>query len=134
MRTYNYSRAVELINAEKNLATAEMGMYEDWFWTAETVWENGNYTKELKTAPRIAGISGSCWATPSIKLTYEDGTELMLPCFTGESTQEQPIGFELGVLSSPAQDTLPPLVEDKPSPDESKCNGTPSECKETPYE
>jgi hypothetical protein len=113
MKKYNYSRATELIDAEKNLVRAEMGMYEDWFWTAETVWEDGNYTKELRASPKIGEISGSPWATPAIKLTYADGTERMLPCYTGESTQEKPVGFELGVLSSPVQEEQIPLEGEK---------------------
>jgi hypothetical protein len=113
MKKYNYSRAMEIINAEKGLVRAEMGMYEDWFWTAETVWEDGNYTKELRTSPEIGGISGSPWATPAIKLLYADGTERMLPCYTGESSMGKPVWFELGVLSSPAQDEQIPLEGEK---------------------
>ena len=123
MKKYNYSRAMEIINAEKDLTQAEMGMHEDWFWTAETVWESGTYTKELHTAPEIGGISGSGWATPAIKLTYADGTERMLPCYTGESTQEKPVGFVLGVLSSPVQDELPPLETNSSPANESKNSG-----------
>lgn len=120
MKKYNYSRAMELINAERGLVRAEMGMHEDWFWTAEIVWEDGNYTKELHTAPEIGGISGSGWATPAIKLTYADGTKRMLPCYTGESSMEKPVGFELGVLSSPVQDEQIPLEINSSPANESK--------------
>ena len=50
-------------------------MHEDWFWTAETIWKNGKYAVNLATVSKIAGISGSSWATPVIKLEYNDGKE-----------------------------------------------------------
>ena len=48
MKTYDFSKAKQLIseNAE-NLVSASLGMHEDWAWTAETIWENGNYKREL---------------------------------------------------------------------------------------
>ena len=48
MKTYDYSKAKKIIEENKNnLESAALGMHEDWFWTAETIFENGNYKKEL---------------------------------------------------------------------------------------
>jgi hypothetical protein len=48
MKYYNYKLAKELIaKHSKKLARATLGMREDWFWTAETIWEHGKYTKPL---------------------------------------------------------------------------------------
>ena len=48
MKKYNFTKAKQLIDKHKdNLESASLGMHEDWFWTAETVWENGKYKREL---------------------------------------------------------------------------------------
>lgn len=48
MKTYDYSKAKKIIEENKNnLKSAALGMHEDWLWTAETIFENGNYKKEL---------------------------------------------------------------------------------------
>ena len=47
MKTYDYSKAKKIIEENKNnLKSAALGMHEDWLWTAETIFENGNYKKE----------------------------------------------------------------------------------------
>ena len=73
MRTYDFLKAKQLIseNAE-NLVSASLGMHEDWCWTAETIWENGEYKSNFPTDEetlekhKIAGINGSTWATPTM--------------------------------------------------------------------
>ena len=48
MKCYDYAKAKQIIEENKdNLVEASLGMHEDWFWTAETVWENGEYKREL---------------------------------------------------------------------------------------
>jgi hypothetical protein len=48
MKKYDFLKAIKLIEDNKeNLESASLGMHEDWFWTAETIWENGEYKKEL---------------------------------------------------------------------------------------
>ena len=48
MKTYDYKKAKEIIeNNKENLSEVSLGMHEDWFWTAETVWKQGEYTKSL---------------------------------------------------------------------------------------
>lgn len=107
MKKYNFTKAHKLIEAEKEiLMEAILGMHEDWFWTAETVWRNGKYAVDLATVAEIAGISGSPWATPVIKLEYNDGKERFLECYEGESSGTKPDFLELGVLSGPLQDSI----------------------------
>lgn len=44
MRKYDYKKAIEIIEAEKqNLVNVYLGMYEDWFYTADEVWANNEY-------------------------------------------------------------------------------------------
>lgn len=119
MRKYDYSKAIEIIgsNLLKGLTEASMGMAEDWWWTAVTVWEDGGFVQDLAKRPELAGIDGSSWATPAIRLRFEDGTEKLHPCYTGESVAKRPPMAStagVGPLSGPAQDALPALTEAKP--------------------
>lgn len=110
MKKYDFAKARDFIEAEKEiLAEAVLGMHEDWYWTAEAVWKNGKYAVNLATVTRIAGISGSPWATPVIKLKYIDGKERFLECYKGESSGTKPDFLELGVLSGPLQDSIAPI-------------------------
>lgn len=112
MKNYDFKQAQKLISEnESNLKTAYLGMHEDWFWTADSIWEDGIYTKDFNTDILISGISGSNWATPTIELTFKDGTVKYLPCHTGESSGQMPAHFTLGVLSQPVQTNMPPLSE-----------------------
>jgi len=112
MKNYNFNKAKQLIaeNSE-NLKSASLGMHEDWFWTAKTVWENGNYKIELNDETTIGGISGSSWATPTLQLLFKDGTEKMIECSEGEADNDKPSFFQLGVLSQSVQDNITPLSE-----------------------
>ena len=112
MRNYDFEKAKELIQQHsKRLAEAAMGMHEDWWWTAECVWENGEYCKGLSDDTVIGGISGSNWATPTLQMTFKDGAEKMIACFTGERSGEAPL-LALGCLSRPVQYDITPITED----------------------
>jgi hypothetical protein len=110
VKRYDFKKAVALIEREKDqISEASLGMYEDWFWSAETVFEKGEFCKELNDDTVIGGIQGSSWATPSIRIEYTDGREECIPCYTGESTTYQPPYPNLGVLSGPVQANMPAL-------------------------
>jgi hypothetical protein len=48
MKTYDYKKIKQLIEENKSeIISVSAGMHEDWFWTAETIWENGKYLHEL---------------------------------------------------------------------------------------
>lgn len=93
MKVYDFKKAKELIDGKKDsIKRAILGMIEDWNWTAETIFEDGNYTKDLETIDSIAGIDGSAWATPSLSIEYKDGSEETIDCYTTnnvEFTSEQ---------------------------------------------
>ena len=141
MKKYNFIKAKQLIDKHKdNLERASLGMHEDWFWTAETIWENGEYKRELpdnadeineayiqarkngmsllsddanlyKDKILIAGIYESYWATPTLRLIFKDGTDKMISCHDGgESTGGNSI--ELGILSRSVQENITPLEEE----------------------
>ena len=110
MREYDYEKAKEIIERQKNegnLLEAVFGMHEDWFWTAESIWENGKYKFNLEDKPDIAGIKGSSWATPVLKLKYKSGKEKFVSCYKGEKSGEKPATLELGCLSEPVQENIP---------------------------
>jgi hypothetical protein len=110
MKKYDFAKARNLIEAEKEALTeACLGMHEDWSWTGETIWENGEYTVDLANVVEIAGICGSVWATPVIKLSYKNGAERFLECYTGESSGTKSEFFQLGELSGPVQDSIAPI-------------------------
>lgn len=114
MKNYDFAKAKQLIEANKDeIKTASLGMHEDWFWTADTVFENGNYTVNLEAEKiLIGGIGGSSWATPALNIEYLDGTERMIPCYVGESSEQVPGIFGKGIFSAPRQETIVPLEKE----------------------
>lgn len=107
-KVYDFAKAKQIIeDHKKSLAEASLGIQEDWFWTAETVYEEGEFTQELDEIESIAGIPGSSWGTPVIKLEFEDGSQDVFTCYTGESSQSDPgFGLTSGPLSGPVQENM----------------------------
>ena len=78
---YDFKKAKDLIEAEReNIAIAYLGMREDWRWTADAVFEDGEYVVDLDTVEELVGIAGSTWATPTLEIIYKDGDSKMVPC------------------------------------------------------
>lgn len=75
MKTYDFNKAMRLIENTPNVERAILGLREDWFWTAETVYEDGQFKIELNDDTKICGINGSSWTTPTLQLCFSDGTE-----------------------------------------------------------
>lgn len=120
-KLYDFAKAKQMIEERiESLQKASLGMHEDWFWTAETVFEDGKFKINLEDKDlEIGGIGGSFWATPTLQLCYKDGSGDMVECFTGEQDIsfgdkiEQQIFCTSGVLSAPVQMNITPL-SDKP--------------------
>lgn len=112
-KKYDFDKAKRLIEENKEkIQRASMGMYEDWFWTAETLFEDGAWKVNIDKMSTVGGIDGSSWATPTLILNFidEEG-ERAIPCYVGYSTRSQPpVPNLLGVLSGPVQDNMPPLT------------------------
>jgi hypothetical protein len=112
MKKYDYAKAQKLIlKNQKKLATASLGMQEDWSWTAETVFDDGKFTAVLSGEPTIGGIKGSAWATPTLELKFKDGTTKHLECFVGKTSKEKPAFMGEGIFSTPNQDEVPELTK-----------------------
>lgn len=112
---YDFKLAKLIIDTHVGLGivvSASLGMREDWFWTAESVWENGEYTKDLDTVTEIAGITSSYWATPIIKIETDKGDTIAFNCHNGISTAdeltkiEQSAMWSSGCLSGPCQNYI----------------------------
>lgn len=111
-KEYDFQKAKRIIEENKNrLKMASLGMQEDWFWTAEDVFSESEYTLDLESAEMIAGIPGSEWATPVIELEYLDGSREVFECFIGESERFRPFGITDGPLSGPVQDIRPKVKQ-----------------------
>jgi hypothetical protein len=110
MANYDFRLAKQIIDSSKDLDSAALGMHEDWFWTADTVWTKAEkYSRELTSETTIGGIQGSNWATPVLELTFVDSTTKTFNCFPGMKGDElksieQQMMWASGVLSSPVQD------------------------------
>ena len=107
MADYDFELAGKLVQKYSDLLEeASLGMAEDWYWTAETIYEEGKFTDTLSKEV-VGGIKGAAWATPTVLLTFKDGTEKFLDCYKGCVTPEdKPDWFSLGELSQPAQEEI----------------------------
>ncbi len=87
MKYYNSTIVKEFVkNSKEPIKSISVGMREDWYCTAETVYENGEFALVMDIdTPTIGGIKGSYWATPSMHIEYENGKEETLPCFTSDN-------------------------------------------------
>lgn len=72
MKNYDCSKIKSLVS--EGVDTIELGMCEDWGWTAQTVFKDGEFNIDLSgETVSISGISGSTWASPTAKVTYDEG-------------------------------------------------------------
>ena len=79
MKNYDYEKAIEIMRKEK-VRKASLGMFDDWFWTAEEL--TISRLKKMKNGiTKLAGIEGSDWATPVLRITNKDGTTKEFDCF-----------------------------------------------------
>lgn len=87
MKHYSTQIIREFTETHKNdIDTVECGMREDWSWTAETVYSNGDYDIDMNgTSVTIAGIDGSYWATPIMEVTYKDGRREIVDCYLSDN-------------------------------------------------
>ena len=105
MAEYDFKRAKEFIEENRgSIKSAWLGMNEDWFWTAETIYKDGEFTLDLcKEGLTIGGIDGSDWATPTLEIELMDGELKKKPCFKGRKGGIKPDWFSLGCLSELVQ-------------------------------
>ena len=91
MADYDFKLAKEIVNKLTELDVLEeasLGMHEDWYWTAKTIWSDGKFSVELNEDTSIGGIQGSSWATPVLQVELKDGTEKTFNCFKGQPNED----------------------------------------------
>lgn len=67
------------------------GMREDWSWTAELIYENGEFLSDYNWNNEnisVAGISGSTWATPVMEILFKDGRSKIISCWEDDKVEE----------------------------------------------
>lgn len=86
MKNYDGKFIYEFIEKnKKNISSVELGMKEDWDWTCESVFESDEgYCIDMKDKLYIAGICGSTWGTPCMRVVYKDGTHDIIDCYTND--------------------------------------------------
>ena len=86
---YNFKLIRQYVEGFKELIdTAYIGMEEEWFYSAATIFDEGEYTRDISTEGRkIDGVSGSPWATPILMIRFKDGTEAIFDCGTIDRDQ-----------------------------------------------
>lgn len=82
MLIYNTEQIRSYIeNHKSEIESVTLGMEEDWFWTADAVYRDGQYLANLNAdTVNIAGIIGSVWATPTMLVTFKSGHEKTICC------------------------------------------------------
>lgn len=99
-KKYNTSFIKNYIEEHKEeIETVSCGMREDWSWTAETVFWDGEFSSEYdweKENISVAGISGSPWATPVMEVEFKDGRTEIVECYAddGEQASKQQIAWQ----------------------------------------
>ena len=88
MTYYDSAKIKEIIESRKpDVVSATCGMKEDWFWTAQEIF-NGEYLVDLSgETVGIAGINGSDWATPTMELEMGNGDTLTF--YVGMNASEE---------------------------------------------
>lgn len=89
MKYYDGKKIKEYIRTHSDgLVAVEIGMDEDLIWTADEVWRNGKFRKDLnKRFIKVCGITGSYWATPTLYAIFDDGRTEMIPVYWEDNNQ-----------------------------------------------
>lgn len=103
---YDFKKAKQFIEENKeSIESASMGMHEDWFWTAETIFKDGEYLVDLeKEDLKIGGISGSYWATPVLQIEYKDGQSKTYHCHDNGEHREPDFNAKMFISGAITQE------------------------------
>ena len=78
---------------QSEIEEVELGMDEDWSWTAETIFERGKFSRHHNLGGdrvEVAGIVGSVWATPIMAVTFKDGHVERVECWVDDDETVSP--------------------------------------------
>lgn len=109
MKSYNEIKVYQYINNNIDIIeTVYIGMYEDWWWTAESIFENVGEKFDISVFEDIS-LHESYWATPSMLVRFMDGSERLFDVSKGESDGKKDVTDIHGALSIETQNSLPKL-------------------------
>ena len=97
MKHYNTKFIKKYIEEHKRqILSVHCGMREDWYWTADKVFENGELSYDYDWESEnisVAGITGSTWETPVMEVEFDDGRTEIVECWIddGEVVSENQI-------------------------------------------
>lgn len=82
MKYYDGVKCVMYIACNYNkIEEVQLGIKEDWTYTSRYVYSKGRFLIGFEMKVKIAGIEGSIWGTPVMKVTYKDGTNKVIDCY-----------------------------------------------------
>ena len=81
MNTLDWKKLEDFI-AERNPVEVSAGLINDWYYTAATVWQNGEWKD------REAAYVTSYWATPGFQATMANGDVLEVEAYREETPEE----------------------------------------------
>ncbi len=91
MKKYNAKLIRDFVEANKTeIKTVHLGMKEDWMWTNKLLYgaNDGGYQFDLVDGDvKVAGISGSYWATPVMAVCFTDGKAEVIPCYSDDADE-----------------------------------------------
>lgn len=73
-RVFDWLKAAEIIRERKPLK-AWAGLIEDWWWTADDIYSEG------QPRPDATAYLASNWATPTLSLRFADEVREDIPCW-----------------------------------------------------
>lgn len=73
---------LETFVAERKPIEVSAGILNDWFWTAATIYKDGQYIENH------GAYTHSCWATPGFKAEMENGDTIEVVAYRRASVEE----------------------------------------------
>lgn len=91
MKKYDTNFIKSYIDERKEeIKSVSCGMREDWSWTEGTVFEDGEFYSKYNWNEEhisVAGIAGSTWATPVMRVEFKDGRTEIVDCYVDNGEQ-----------------------------------------------
>lgn len=90
MKYYSMEKIRDFVaKSEKPIKAVSVGMKEDWNWTVDEIYRKGKFTACVNDKRlEVAGIKGSTWATPVMRVEYVGGSYEIVECYDDDGNIE----------------------------------------------
>ena len=90
MKYYSTEKIRDFVaKSEKPIKSISVGMKEDWEWTDVEIYRKGKFIADIKGKRiKVAGIEGSTWATPVMRVEYVGGSYEIVECYVDDGNVE----------------------------------------------